>query len=395
MQKDIIVIGAGPAALSFVRSMRNSHLQITVLEQAPENAIAEPEYDGRDIALTHASRELLRDLDVWQQFDPQEIYPISKACVVDGDSPYSLDFDSQQKSYDALGFIISNHIIRQTLYEATKTQTNLSIAYNSNVSEIAKIDEGYKVSLADGQSFETKLLVAADSRFSKTRSQAGISADINDFARTAIVARMQHQASNQHTAFECFQYGHTLAVLPLGEKQSSVVVTANTDKANQLLKLGDEAFIEFVQHNLKHRLGDMTFSSKRFNYPLVGVHARQFIKPHFALIGDAAVGMHPVTAHGFNLGLSSAYLFARQIINALDNDQDYTTEKVLKGYQNRHMMETRIMYYGTNSVVKLFTDEHLPAKLARKAVLRLSNLLPPIKWAIEKKLTDVKHGSPF
>ncbi|MCP4187973.1 MAG: 5-demethoxyubiquinol-8 5-hydroxylase UbiM [Gammaproteobacteria bacterium] len=395
MQKDIIVIGAGPAALSFVRSMRNSHLQITVLEQAPENAIAEPEYDGRDIALTHASRELLRDLDVWQQFDPQEIYPISKACVVDGDSPYSLDFDSQQKSYDALGFIISNHIIRQTLYEATKTQTNLSIAYNSNVSEIAKIDEGYKVSLADGQSFETKLLVAADSRFSKTRSQAGISADINDFARTAIVARMQHQASNQHTAFECFQYGHTLAVLPLGEKQSSVVVTANTDKANQLLKLGDEAFIEFVQHNLKHRLGDMTFSSKRFNYPLVGVHARQFIKPHFALIGDAAVGMHPVTAHGFNLGLSSAYLFARQIINALDNDQDYTTEKVLKGYQNRHMMETRIMYYGTNGVVKLFTDEHLPAKLARKAVLRLSNLLPPIKWAIEKKLTDVKHGSPF
>ncbi|MCP4487673.1 MAG: 5-demethoxyubiquinol-8 5-hydroxylase UbiM [Gammaproteobacteria bacterium] len=395
MQKDIIVIGAGPASLSFVHSMRDSGLQITVLEQASEKAIAEPQYDGRDIALTHASRELLRDLNVWQQFDQQEINPISKACVVDGDSPYSLDFDSQLKSYDALGFIISNHIIRQTLHKVTATQANLSIIFDSNVVEIAKTDEGYTVALADGQSFATKLLVAADSRFSKTRSQAGISADINDFARTAIVARMQHQASNQLTAFECFQYGHTLAVLPLGEKQSSVVVTANTDKANDLLKLGDEAYIEFVQHNLKHRLGNMTLGSKRFNYPLVGVHARQFVKPHFALIGDAAVGMHPVTAHGFNLGLSSAHLLARQITKALDCGQDYAAENVLKGYQNRHIIETRVMYYGTNGVVKLFTDEHLPAKLARKAVLRLSNLLPPVKWAIEKKLTDVKYGLPF
>ncbi len=395
MQTDIIVIGAGPASLSFVHSMRNSGLQITVLEQAPEHAIAEPKYDGRDIALTHASRELLRDLNVWQQFGQQEIHPISKACVVDGDSPYSLDFDSQLKSYDALGFIVSNHIIRQTLYQVTSTQDNLSIMFDSNVTEITKTEDGYTVSLADGQSFATTLLVAADSRFSKTRSQAGISADINDFARTAIVARMQHQLSNQLTAFECFQYGHTMAVLPLGEMQSSVVVTANTDKANDLLKLDDEAFIEFIQHNLKRRLGNMTLSSQRFNYPLVGVHARQFVKPNFALIGDAAVGMHPVTAHGFNLGLSSAHLLARQITKALESGNDYSTAKVLKGYQNRHIVETKVMYYGTNGVVKLFTDEHLPAKITRKAVLRLSNLLPPVKWAIEKKLTDVKHGLPF
>ena len=102
--------------------------------------------------------------------------------------------------------------------------------------------------------------------------------------------------------------------------------------------------------------------------------------------------MHPVTAHGFNLGLSSAHLLARQITNAIKSGQDYGSENVLKGYQNRHMLESRVMYYGTNGVVKLFTSEQLPARLARKAVLRLSNLLPPVKWAIEKKLTEIKPG---
>jgi len=389
---DIMVIGAGPAALSFARSMRHSGLQLTLFEQASEKSIAEPEYDGRDIALTHASRELLRDLDIWQQFDKSDISPIDKASVVDGNSPYSLEFDSQKKSYDALGFIISNHRIRKTLYEVTKNQKNLSIVFDARVAGIAKNDNGYQVNLDDGRSFVTKLLVAADSRFSKTRSQAGISADINDFARTAIVARMKHRATCERTAYECFQYGHTLAVLPLGKDQSSVVVTANTDGANQLLQLDDCAFSDFVSDNFDYKLGEMELVSKRFSYPLVGVHARQFVKAHFALIGDAAVGMHPVTAHGFNLGLNSAHLLARQVINALDNGRDYASEAVLKGYQNRHIMETRAMYYGTNSVVKLFTEEHLPAKLARKLVLRISNLLPPVKWAIEKKLTEIKPG---
>lgn len=201
---------------------------------------------------------------------------------------------------------------------------------------------------------------------------------------------MQHQSSHERTAFECFQYGHTLAVLPLGELESSVVITASTDKANRLLNLDDEAFVEFIANNFNHKLGAMKLSSKRFSYPLVGVHAKQFIKPHFALIGDAAVGMHPVTAHGFNLGLSGAHLLAKQINNAISKGQDYASEAILKTYQSRHITETRLMYYGTNGIVKLFTDEHLPAKLARKAVLRISNLLPPVKWAIEKKLTDIK-----
>ena len=102
--------------------------------------------------------------------------------------------------------------------------------------------------------------------------------------------------------------------------------------------------------------------------------------------------MHPVTAHGFNLGLSSAHLLAGQIGKALKSGRDYASEQALKPYQSRHITQTRLMYYGTNGVVKLFTDEHLPAKLARKAVLRISNLLPPIKWAIEKKLTEAKPG---
>ena len=201
---------------------------------------------------------------------------------------------------------------------------------------------------------------------------------------------LRHQARPDATAFECFHYGHTLAILPLGSKESSVVVTANTDHANQLLAYDDAQFCQFVMEKFGDQLGSMTLSSERFSYPLIGVHARRFVRENFALIGDAAVGMHPVTAHGFNLGLSSAHLLAKQILTALDNHQPYYTEQALKNYQRKHILESHVMYYGTNGIVKLFTDDKLPGRLARKMALGMS--CPPIKWAIERKLTDLKAG---
>jgi ubiquinone biosynthesis UbiH/UbiF/VisC/COQ6 family hydroxylase len=379
MNKDIVVVGAGPAALSFARAMKNSSFKLTLFEQLPENLVATPEYDGRDIALTHSSRALLQNLGIWQVLNETDIHPIEKACVNDGQSPHTLDFDSNTKRYNALGFIVSNHLIRQALYRKVKSQANVAIEFECKVSGVSRTGRGYALNLQDGRSYSTPLLVAA-----------GIPADICDFARVAIVCRMRHDITHARTAFECFHYGHTLAVLGLGDNESSIVVTANTEKANELLGLDDENFSEFVCKNFSYKLGKMELTTMRFSYPLVGVHANQFVMQHVALIGDAAVGMHPVTAHGFNLGLRSANLLARQIIWAAAQGRDYFSEEVLKVYQRKHMPETRLMYYGTNGIVKLFTNDSLPGKLTRKAVLGFSRHYPPIKWIIENKLTDAK-----
>ncbi len=390
MKKDILVVGAGPAALSFAKTMQDSSLNITLIEQNDKISVENPQYDGRDIALTHSSRALFKQFNIWQLLKEKGIYPIKQAQVLDGNSPYSLNFLTQNnEKVDALGFLVSNHDLRRALYQAVENQQNLDIIFNTKVSQVLKTETGYSVFLADGQHIETKLLIAADSRFSVTRRQAGIAADINDFARTAIVSRMTIEKSHSNTAFECFHYGHTLAILPLSEHECSVVITANSDFAEQLLELDDQAYCQFVMDKFQQQLGSMRLSSQRYHYPLVGVHAKQFVKDNFALLGDASVGMHPVTAHGFNLGLSGAKKLADVILSAENIGIDFSSKSQLMKYQQKHINETRIMYYGTNGIVKLFTSESEPAKFARKAMLRLSNHFPPLKKAIENKLTQI------
>jgi len=141
------------------------------------------------------------------------------------------------------------------------------------------------------------------------------------------------------------------------------------------------------------RLGKMTLASPRHSYPLVAVHANRFAKDRFALLGDAAVGMHPVTAHGFNLGLRGQHTLANEIKSALKQEIDFGSFSVLERYQKQHMRVTRPMYIGTNEIVNLFTNDSVPAKFARDFALRFSNNFPPVKRMIERKLTEVEGNS--
>ena len=388
-QNSTIIIGAGPAGLSLACSLAKAGLRSTVVEKQSRETLADPAYDGREIALTHLSVELLRQLGIWQHMPADEIGLIKKAQVQDGTSPYSLDFDHQQNNLEALGYLVSNHLIRKAVFAEAASLDNIEIITDHAVDAVQTDEDGASVTLSDGRTLRAALVVAADSRFSEARRKMGISASMHDFGRTAIVSRMTHARSNDQTAFECFQYGGTLAILPVSEHLSSFVVTATGKQAQALLALSEDDYRAEIQQRLGNRLGEMTVASERYAYPLVGVHADRFIEQRFALVGDAAVGMHPVTAHGFNLGLRGQNTLTKAIVAAASRGQDIGSDQVLEQYQRQHRLATLPMYYGTNGIVKLFTSESPPAKLLRQAVLRISNNLPPLKWAITRKLTEV------
>jgi ubiquinone biosynthesis UbiH/UbiF/VisC/COQ6 family hydroxylase len=395
MTYDIIIIGAGPAGLSFARSLANTGLRIALIEKQSKDQLATPEFDGRDIALTHSSVRILKELDIWARFEPDDRPPIKEARVLDGASPYCLNFDHEQNSVDELGFIVSNHVIRKALIDEVQTLDNVELMANLTVTSVATSDSIASVVLSDGQALESRLVVAADSRFSETRRMVGIPAYMYDFGRVCIVCRMEHRRPHEGVAFECFHYGRTLAVLPLTSHRSSIVVTAPMDQRDLIMEMDDAQFSRDIQYRFNSRYGGMNLISKKFAYPLVGVHASRFYAKRFALIGDAAVGMHPVTAHGYNLGLSGQEILATEIINAAAQQRDIGAMPLLERYQRKHMRTTKPMFHGTNEIVKFFTDDRVPAKLARRVALRLANRIPPIKRAIQNKLTEMTNSTNF
>ncbi len=152
--------------------------------------------------------------------------------------------------------------------------------------------------------------------------------------------------------------------------------------------MDEETFNRDVAVRFAQRLGPMRLVGERHIYPLVAVYADRFFGRRLALIGDAAVGMHPVTAHGFNLGLRGGAKLAGEIRAAHARGADIGAVGGLRRYHLAHDRVARPIYLGTNMLVGLYTDDRRPARVARNALLRPGNLLHPARRAIMRQLTD-------
>lgn len=311
MDSDVIVIGAGPAGLCLARALALRGLDTTVVERQPLAAIAEPAFDGREIALTHASMRILRELGVWQRLAADEIAPL-----------------------------------------------------------------------------RAPLLVAADSRFSETRRAMGIAADLHDFGRSMLVCRIAHADPHHGVAWEWFGRGQTRALLPLREHLASAVLTVPGDEAQRLAALPPDAFARELEARYEGRLGAIELASTVHAYPLVSTWAHAFVAGRCALAGDAAVGMHPVTAHGFNLGLAGVARLADAIAAGVAQHGDAGHPLPLARYERAHRRESRVLYAGTRAVVELFGADRTPLRPLRRAVLGTMRALPPLRRALAAGLID-------
>jgi len=387
---DIIVVGAGPAGLGFARAMRGTGLRIAVIERLAEAELAAPPEDGRDIALTHTSEILMKELGMWDLLDHDIIGTIRDAKVLNGNSGFALNFDSARVGADYLGRIVQNHDIRRTAYEVIRDQPEVTLICEAEVEGVGTEVNGGWVTLADGRRLEAGLVIAADSRFSSVRRKMGLAADSLDFGRVVIVCEMEHDRPHDGVAYECFHYEQTLAILPMAGNVSSVVVTLPASRADATMAMSDAGFAADIQGRFEGRLGEMRMFSPRHPYPLVAVLARRFVAQRFALVGDAAVGMHPVTAHGYNLGLSGATLLASELRAALQRGGDVGDATALGRYESAHRRVVLPLYHGTNALVRLFTDDRRPVRLLRNAALRLGSAVTPVRDRILHKLTEIE-----
>ena len=108
-------------------------------------------------------------------------------------------------------------------------------------------------------------------------------------------------------------------------------------------------------------------------------HAKQYVKPRLALIGDAAHTLHPLAGQGVNLGFMDAACLAHCIIDAQAVSRDVGSMRVLRRYERWRKGDNTVMLMAMRGFKELFGTTSPSAVQIRSMGLKFTNQSVRIK----------------
>lgn len=395
--KDIIVVGGGYVGLSVAVAVKKSapHLDIVLMEAAPEHVW---EKDQRASAVIDAAVNMLKTLGLWDEIKP-EAQPINDMIVTDSKTgepvkPVFLTFADSRESAKPFAYMIPNVAMVRALRRSAE-ELGIEIRHNAAVTAFSDEGGNAKITLTDGDVFETRLVVACDGVRSRLRDMAGIKTVKFDYGQSGIVTTVEHERPHNGRAEEHFLPAGPFAILPLTGNRSSLVWTERTSDAERLINSDDMIFEFELERRFGHHLGKLTLAGGRKAFPLGLTLSRSFIASRMALAGDAAHGIHPISGQGLNLGFKDVAALAETIVEADRMGLDIGAFDTLERYQIWRRFDTVRMGATTDILNRLFSNDIGPLRLARDVGLGLVDRMPGLKrYFIEEAAGRTSHQMP-
>ncbi|HEX8045256.1 ubiquinone biosynthesis hydroxylase [Rhizobium sp.] len=378
---DMLVVGGGYVGLAAAVAVKQAapHLDVMVVEAAPEAAWKK---DMRASAIIAAASKMLEVFGVWDEIAP-EAQPITRMIVTDSRTsdpvrPVFLTFDGEVTEGQPFAHMIPNVAMVGALRGACE-RLGITIRHGVSATDFKTEDAGVTLTLSDGSTLETRLLVACDGVRSKLRDMAGIKTVNWNYDQSGIVVTVEHERPHNGCAEEHFLPSGPFAILPLKNNRSSLVWTERTADADRLVASDDLLFEEELERRFGHKLGALRTVGERRAFPLGLTLARAFVAPRFALAGDAAHGIHPISGQGLNLGFKDVAALAETVVEADRLGLDIGSINTLERYQTWRRFDTFRMGVTTDVLNRLFSNDITPVRVARDFGLGLVDRLPKLK----------------
>jgi len=366
-QVDILIIGAGPVGMTLHLALAAGGRKSLLVDRRPLDA---QQGDPRALALSHGARQLLEQINSWPTPAATSIETIH-VSQKDGFGRTLID----HKEYDlpALGYVVRYRDLAGALAANLADDTVLAEA---EILDITPGDEHLTVSLRHAgqlRAIQTKLLVHAEGTPGDDPA-----VKVSDYEQHAVICEVTPTPGHGKRAWERFTADGPLALLPLGNEYS-IVFTLPPTKADAVMAMDDEAFTAALQTQFGQR---MTFAKPgpRSRFPLALRLRDTLVKGNEVWIGNTAQTLHPVSGQGFNLGIRDAWQLSEILLkNGIDRSN-------LEKYAASRRLDRRGSAFFTDRIVRTFSNDFAPLRLARGLGLLALDVFPPARHFVAKRM---------
>lgn len=380
---DIVIAGGGMIGTSLALSLSTLPLTIAVVEPVPGSAGSQPSFDDRSTALSRSSQRLYAALGLWSDIEAAAT-PIADIHVSDKGRFGFARIEAVEQGVEALGYVVINRVLGEVLKAALQRAAGVRVFNPARVASAGTTDGAIDVGVdADGggrQVIRGRLLVAADGARSAVRDMLEIDSRHDDYGQRAIIGNLQPDKPHRNRAYERFTGEGAIAMLPAANDRMAFVWVVERERAAVLADYSDEEFLAALQADFGTRLGALTRVGERSEYPLWLSRASRLTAPRGVLVGNAAHGLHPVAAQGFNLGLRDVAALADLVADAIESgDGDPGSADLLARYAEWRRDDQAKLLRFTDGLVRLFGSRRPPVRTLRNVGMLGFDLVPGVR----------------
>lgn len=376
MQKkrfDIVVVGGGMIGAATALGLAKQGKKVAVVEGVAPTPfdIAQPS-DLRVSAISMASVQLLENLGAWSEIENMRISPYRRLETWEYEECRTR-FHAESLNMDQLGYIVENRLLQLGLWQQFSKYEKLHCFCPDSLVSVNLHSQQHQLLLQSGQELEAKLIVGADGANSKVRDLAGIGVTAWDYRQDCMLINVETEKPQQDITWQRFTPTGPRSFLPLNGHQGSLVWYDTPKRIRQLIAMKNDALRREIISHFPKELGDINVLQAG-SFPLTRRHAQQYQKNRCVLVGDSAHTINPLAGQGVNLGFKDV----KALLEVLDI-KEWHLESNLSQYERKRRADNLLMQSAMDLFYKTFSNNIMPIKFVRNAVLKCADNGGPIK----------------
>ena len=324
---DCVIIGAGPVGLftAITLSRQFPNYSFALIDAADmqqrlanvQNGIAveKTSFDQRTFVLNTATLAVLAGQDI----DLAYAQPITavNVCGQNAADIQRYRVTSEECMLDKFGATVVNIQFAQAITKRwiTNCQARTTVFSATTTSKITPRSDGVKLTLSDNTTVHTNLLCICDGSHSATAGLLGIQYESSPYLETAYAGRVQLLQPHHSAAFQLVADAVTIVLVPLPDLDNKPQAGIIQLTQQQPLK---PAALNAIGSGQGWQIASMLTPLAR--WPLQRVIAREVVRRHIAVFGNAAQSVHPLAAQGINMALQHVAAFSRYAGSTTNNE---------------------------------------------------------------------------
>ncbi|SCU95479.1 LAMI_0F02608g1_1 [Lachancea mirantina] len=437
---DVLIVGGGPAGLTLAAAIQTSPhlagLSTTLVDAGDLKTKVAGFYDNppskftnRVISLTSQSKRFLEET-VGVRLMEERVQAFDGIYVTDGCSNGKLEMERE-----SMGSMVEILNIQSSVLARINelNAENLEIIDKAKVVEIQSSDllkpgSWPIVSLDNGQTFKTRLLIGCDGFNSPVRKFSHIESRGWFYNRFGVVATMKLDSSPfKIRGWQKFLPTGPIAHLPLPDDNATLVWSTTEPLSKLLLDITPEQFtllvnaafvlddadmkyyyeqlhkgsittqelkddIKFRTEQVLATMNEDAFMDEIFpptvtsveeksraRFPLKLSHADTYVSERVALVGDAAHTTHPLAGQGLNMGQGDVESLVKALEKGIQRGQDIGSLLALEPYWSERYPYNNMLLGVVDKLHKVYSTDFGPIVAARTLGLNLIDKLGPLK----------------